>query len=103
MLVEPGTDRVWVTGVPITFNDQRWKFVEILARKRGTVAATKDIGGAISKSGYPDVVARRMKVQVDRQVRRELEAAGADAGIVDRMIVAEGKLGYRFGVSVRVL
>jgi hypothetical protein len=103
VLFDAASERVWVTGVPIAFNEQRRKFVELLARQGGAVAATKDIGAAISKSGYPDVVARRMKSQVDRQVRRELEAAGVDASIVDRMIVAEGRQGYRFGVSVRFL
>jgi hypothetical protein len=103
VIVCRGTDRVWVEGVSIRFNEHRWKFVSLLARKGGAVAPTKDIGAAISKSSYPDVVARRMKIQVDRQVRRELEAQGADASIVDRMIVAEGRLGYRFGVSVRVV
>jgi hypothetical protein len=103
VVIDLATERVWVTGVSITFNEHRWKFVSVLGRKGGTVATTKDLGAAISKSSYPDVVARRTKIQVDRQVRRELEAAGADASLVDRMIVAEGRQGYRFGVSVRVL
>ncbi|MGO8993771.1 MAG: hypothetical protein ACLQVI_10620 [Polyangiaceae bacterium] len=103
VLVDSRTDRVWVKGVSIRFNEHRWRFVSLLARKGGAVAATKDIGAAISKSSYPDVVARRMKRQVDRQVRRELEAQGEDASIVDRMIVVDGRLGYRFGVSVRVV
>ena len=100
--IDPATERVWVTGVCIRFNEQRWQLVSVLARKGGAVATTKDLGAAISKSSYPDV-ARRMKIQVERQMRRELEAAGADASIVDRMIVAEGRQGYRFGASVRVL
>jgi hypothetical protein len=103
VLVETNTDRVWVKGVSIRFNEQRWKYLNLLAQKGGVVAAARELGSAISKSGYPDVVARRMKIQVDRQVRRELEAQGADASIVERMIVAEGRLGYRFGVSVRVV
>ena len=103
VLVDSRTDRVWVKGVSIRFNEHRWRFVSLLARKGGAVAATKDIGAAIPKSSYPDVVARRMKRQVDRQVRRELEAQGEDASIVDRMIVVDGRLGYRFGVSVRVV
>jgi hypothetical protein len=36
-------------------------------------------------------------------VRQSLEAAGADVSVVERLIVAEGRLGVRFGVAVRVI
>ncbi len=99
----PASPELLLSLVSIAFSEHRWKFVHFLAGKGGARAATKEIGAALSKSSYPDVVARRVKIEVDRQVRRELEAAGVDGSIVKRMIVAEGKSGYRFGVSVRVL
>lgn len=103
VVVETAKERAWISGVSIAFNEHRWRFVHYIAKKQGAVANAKDIGASISKSAYPDVVARRMKAQVERQVRRELEAAGVDTGIADRMIVGEGRQGYRFGVSVRVV
>jgi hypothetical protein len=103
VIVETATERTWVVGVPIAFNEHRWKFMHFLARRGGAVSAAKDIGASISKSAYPDVVARRIKAQIERQVRAELRAAGVDAGVADRLIVGEGRLGYRFGVGVRVL
>ena len=74
VVLDPANERAWVTGVPIALNEHRWAFVHFLAKKGGAVAASKEIGEAISKSGYPDVVARRMKIQIDRQVQRDLQS-----------------------------
>jgi hypothetical protein len=77
--------------------------VEYLGRNVGRVATTAEIGGYVSSSEYPDVAARRTKQEVERQIRAGLVGAGVDAAIVERLIVVEGRKGYRLGVGVKVV
>ncbi len=101
-MIDPATERFWGTGVLVALSDKSWRYVEYLARA-GKAVTTKEVGLYVSRSEYPDVSARKARVALERQVRQALEAAGADVGVVDRLIVTEGRLGVRFGVSVRVL
>jgi hypothetical protein len=103
VVIDLGGESLWVAGVRVALTDMPWRFVEFLARRGGKVATTKEIGQYLSRSEYPDVAARRTKADVERRVREKLEAAGADADVALRLIVADGKRGYRFGVSVRVV
>jgi hypothetical protein len=102
VVIDPATERFWGTGVLVALSDKSWRYVEYLARA-GKAVTTKEVGLYVSRSEYPDVSARKARVALERQVRQALEAAGADVGVVDRLIVTEGRLGVRFGVSVRVL
>jgi hypothetical protein len=103
VVIDPATQRFWVTGVPVALSDRSWRYVEYLSRTPGKTVTTKEIGLHVSRSGYPSVSARKARAAVERQVRQSLEAAGADVSVVERLIVAEGRLGVRFGVAVRVI
>jgi DNA-binding response OmpR family regulator len=103
VVIDLGGESLWVAGVRVALTDMPWRFVEFLARRGGKVATTKEIGQYLSRSEYPDVAARRTKADVERRVREKLQAAGVDADVALRLIVADGKRGYRFGVSVRVV
>ena len=103
MIVDAAQRKVWVTGVLVGLSEKAYRFIEFLARRPGAPTTTKEIGAYVSSSGYPDDAARRIRADVERQVRRSLLAAGADEGVVERLIVAEGKLGYRIGLTVRVV
>ena len=103
VIVDRAARKVWVTGVLVGLSEKAYRFVEYLALHAGRPTTTKELGSYVSSSGYPDDAARRIRGEVERQVRRSLEGAGADVAIVERLIVAEGKLGYRIGVGVRVV
>jgi hypothetical protein len=103
VIVDAARRKVWVTGVLVGLSEKAYRFLEFLARRPGAPTTTKEIGAYVSSSGYPDDAARRIRGDVERQVRRSLLAAGAAIAVVDRLIVGEGKLGYRIGVTVRVV
>jgi hypothetical protein len=104
IVIDPKGQRLWVTGVAVALSEAPWRFIEYLARHGvGRAALSKDIGAYLSKSDYPDVVARKTRATFERQVRQAFEKAGADDGVVGRILVSEGRLGVRLGVSVRVL
>jgi hypothetical protein len=98
IVVEAATQRAWVTGVLVPFRERAYGLLFHLA-KRGGIVATKDIGASISAAGAPDVTARKAQLEARAAARR----AGVDAGIVAKMIVVEGRKGYRLGVSARVV
>jgi hypothetical protein len=103
VVVDAKGQRVWVMGVAIALSEKPYRFVEYLGRNVGRVATTAEIGGYVSSSEYPDVAARRTKQEVERQIRAGLVGAGVDAAIVERLIVVEGRKGYRLGVGVKVV
>ena len=49
------------------------------------------------------MAARRAKAEVERQVAGSLLAAGRDASIAKKLVVSEGRKGYRLGVTARVV
>jgi hypothetical protein len=101
VVIEVATESVWICGVPVALADQPYRLLELLA-KSGRLVATRELGTRLSSGDYPEEVARRVKMKLEAQVSECLERAGVvwDA---TRMIVTEGKKGYRLGVSVRVI
>ncbi len=73
IVIDAATESVWVTGVRVPFRGRAYGLVLHLAKAAGAVVAT---------------AARR---------------AGIDEETVARMIVVEGRKGYRLGVSARVV
>jgi hypothetical protein len=103
VVVDRATQRVWVLGVLVALTERPYGLLHELARNGGALVATKEAGARISRSGAPDVTARKAKAEAEKQIREALVDAGVSDAIVDRMIVVEGKKGYRLGVSARVL
>ena len=103
VVVDANAQRVWVLGVAVSLSAKPYRFIEYLARRAGHVTTTSEIGAYVSSSGYPDVAARKTKQELEKQVAAALLGAGVDAGIVARLIVVEGRKGYRLGVSARVV
>jgi hypothetical protein len=103
VVVEPATERVWVLGVMVPLRGRVYAFVAELAAAAGRVMPSKELGARLSTAGSPDVTARKAKAEAEKQMREGLDAAGVDVSIVERMIVTEGRRGYRFGVRVRVI
>jgi hypothetical protein len=104
LVLVAATKSVWVLGVRVMLNERLFGLLAHLAVDVTIAHATKDLGGLLAKgSSTPDVAARKAKSEVERQVRAALEAAGVDAEIVERLIVAEGRKGYRLGVTARVV
>ena len=103
VVVEKATQRVWVRGVLVPLTEKPYRFLEYLAGHPGSPRTTKEIGSYASRSEFPDDAARRIRADLERRVRQALATGGADATIADRLIVAEGKQGYRLGLSVRVV
>jgi hypothetical protein len=98
LVVQAATQTAWLTGIAVPFRDRAYGLVLHLA-KRGGLTATKDLGASISSAGAPDVTARKARAEAEAAARR----AGVDAGTVKRMIVVEGRKGYRLGVSARIV
>jgi hypothetical protein len=103
LVMEEEARRVWLSGTLVRLKDRAFGLVLALAKSGGKVVATKDAGIRISGAGSPDVTARKAKAEAEQQIAEALEASGADTEIVGRLIVAEGRRGYRMGVSVRVV
>jgi hypothetical protein len=83
----------------VGLSEKPFRFLEYLARHSEQLTPTKDLGAYVSSSEYPDAAARRIKGELERQLR----AAGIDDLLVDRLVVADGRKGYRLGVSARVV
>jgi hypothetical protein len=75
--------------------------LELLARST-CVVPTKTLGVKLSAGDYPDEAARRIKMKLEAQVHEGLMRAG-DPWDVSQLVVAEGKKGYRLGISARVI
>jgi hypothetical protein len=103
VVVDAAKQITWVTGVRVPLKERPFGLVLHLAKVGGLLLATKDLGARISNAGAPDVTARKAKAEAEEQIRKVLDEAGVDSAIVNRLIVAEGKKGYRLGVSARVL
>jgi hypothetical protein len=106
LVVDKASQRVWFRGVLVTkLSEKSYRFVVFLVENQGKVVATKELGALVSMSGYPDVAARRTKREVERQIGESLVAAGrlGEAESVKRIVVVEGKKGYRLGVGARVV
>jgi hypothetical protein len=90
-----------ICGVLVPLADQPYRLLELLA-KSGRVVPTKELGARLSSGSYPEEVARRVKMKLEAQVSERLARAGVvwDSA---RIVVTEGKKGYRLGVSVRVV
>ncbi len=95
---------VWLLGVRVALSDRLYALLAHLAADPTQARATSAIGALLAKgSSTPDVAARKAKADVERQIREALESAGVDTEIVERLIVAEGRKGYRLGVTARVV
>ena len=104
VVIDRAKELVWVRGVLVRkLSDRAYRLLERLAREPGRTLAARELGGLLSRSGYPDVAARRAKLDLERQVRACLEEAGADSAIAGRILVAEARRGYRLAVSVKVV
>ncbi len=95
--------RFWLNGLPLPLGDRPYECLAILARDPGRPHFSKDIGAKIAPSGSPDVTARKAKAEAERQIRKALDDAGLDGDLAEKLIVADGRNGYRLGVSVRVV
>ncbi len=103
VVVETKTSRVWVLGVLVGLTEKPYRLLEYLAQRAGHLTTTKEVGAYVSVSEYPDVVARRTKAELEKQLRAALEAAAVGCEIADRLVVVDGRKGYRLGVGVRVI
>ena len=101
VVIEPATQSVWICGVLVPLTDAPYRLIELLARS-ARVMPTKELGAQISSGSISDEVARKAKLRLEAQVTECLTRAGV-VWDVTRMIVTEGKKGYRLGVSARVL
>jgi hypothetical protein len=101
MVIDAAAETVWIAGTAVALSDNAYRLLVLLARA-GRVVATKALGARISASGYPDEVARRAKRQLEKDAGAALAARGV-AWPVERLVVAEGKKGYRLGVAVRLV
>jgi hypothetical protein len=103
LYVDTVSQRVWVLGVLVRLlTENSYRFLEYLAKNASRVIPSKEVGAHVSASGYPDVAARRAKAEVERQVEGSLVAAGRDASIAKKLVVVEGRKGFRLGVTARV-
>jgi hypothetical protein len=103
LLVERKATVIWAHGVRVLLSERPHRLLVLLAESAGQVLATRDLGLRLSTGGAPDVTARKAKAEAERQMRGAFEEAGADARIVEGIIVADGRKGYRLGVSARVI
>jgi hypothetical protein len=107
VVIDVPSQRVWVLGVPVSLRERPFRLLECLAKNAGHVTATKDLGMYVSTADAPDVTARKMKRVLEEQVKRALEAAGIEsavvAEIVGKLVVVEGRKGYRIGVRAKVI
>ena len=101
VVIETATQSVWICGVLVPLADLPYRFLELLA-KSGRVVPTKELGAQLSSASLADEAARRAKMKLEAQVSECLARAGV-VWDVARLVVTEGKKGYRIGVSVRIV
>ena len=102
VVIEAATQRVWIYGVFVPLAEGPYRFLEYLATNPG-IARTKELGARLSHAAsHPEVVARRAKMKLEEELTRYLTRAHV-AFDVSKLVVTEGKKGYRLGVSARVI
>jgi hypothetical protein len=99
VVIDEGSGRVWVAGTPVALTEKPLRLLTLLARRAGQITPSKEIGMELSSSGYPDVAARKAKAELERQVR----AAGLDDALIGRLVLVDGRKGFRIGLSARVV
>jgi hypothetical protein len=102
VVIEVATQRVWICGVLVTLGEASYRLLELLAKSGGRVVATKELGAQLSARSSPEEGARKAKMRLETQVSEQLARAGV-VWNAREIVVAEGKKGYRLGVSVRVV
>lgn len=101
IVIDAATETVWILGVLVPLADLPYRLLALLAPDDRTVP-TKKLGARLSSGSYPDEAARRAKMRLEEQVRACLARAGVPFDVT-RLVVTEGKKGYRLGMSARIL
>lgn len=99
LVVEKATGRVWLYGVPMTeMATSGEKLIRCLVEAGDRAVSATEAGAYISASaGYPDVVGRNVKGQIDGWIAASFLRAGraVPQEIAGGLIVREPKGGYR--------
>jgi hypothetical protein len=104
LVVHRASRRVWYLGTPMTLADSGYAFVEGLAMRPGEVSTTREVCKWLSRAREDLQAAKATRPKVVRWMKQSFEAAGkkVTAEQIERVIVVEGKKGYRLGVTVKV-
>jgi len=106
-VVDRKRKRVWLLGVELThLLEGTFRLFERLAMEKGDPVEVRVLGAYVSSaSSDPDVVVRKRRARLGAQIARSFEGAGVllPAGIVDELIVIDGRGGYRLGVGCRLI
>jgi hypothetical protein len=103
VVLEAASNVAWVLRVRVALPEHPFKLLAHLAKNRGATTPTSDLGLAISKGGEPDVRARKAKAALEKCVTEALVEAGVDPALASGLIIADGRKGYRLGMTARVV
>ena len=104
LVIHPKTRRVWFHETRMELADRGYAMIEGLARRPGEIASTREVCKWLSPAGMDMQAARATRPKVVKWMAESFEAAGKSVPMdeIERVIVLEGKRGYRLGVEVRV-
>jgi hypothetical protein len=101
LLVERKAAAAWVFGVRVALSGLPHGLLVHLAQTGGL--PSRELGARLSNSGTPDVTARKAKAEAERQIRDALVDAGVDPAVIDGLIEADKKKGFRLTIAARVI
>ena len=106
LVYDRGVGRLWLTGVALdALPDLARRMLVFLVENEPKVVSVRELGNAMSPATLnPDVMVRQTRQSLTRWIAACFAAAGKPVpeGVLARLIVKEGKGGYRLGVTVAV-
>jgi hypothetical protein len=104
LVVHRASRRVWFHGVLLDLPDSGYAFVEGLALHPDRVSSSREVCKWLSPRRVDLQAARATRPKIVKWIASRLDAAAkrVPAEEIERVIVVEGKRGYRLGVPVRV-
>lgn len=107
VVIDQATRRVWICGVLMTALAERsYRMLECLALRAGELVPAKEVGAYIAgpRSSFLQI-ARQTRPDLLKRIAASFAAAGVEppAGLIEGLVVVEGKRGYRLGVGARVI
>ena len=104
LVIERKNRRVWFHATLMELADSGYAMLEGLARRPGEIASTREVCKWLSPAREDLQAARATRPKIVKWMAASFEAAGKAVPLeeIERVIVLEGKRGYRLGVAVRV-
>jgi hypothetical protein len=104
LVVQKKTRRIWFHETLMDLADSGYAMIEGLARRPDEISSSRDVCKWISSAREDSQAARATRPKIVKWMAASFAGAGKRVGReeIERVVVVEGKKGYRLGVGVAV-